>query len=70
MPVTRRCPYCRPAWLYGLRSRPLRRLVAFLWPPHIIGPDYGPPYSDGLCPAAAARENAKLDRQAKRRNTP
>lgn len=56
--MTRRCVYCCPRWTWGLRWRPLRRLARAIWPPHIIGPDSGPPYTDGLCAKAAAAHEA------------
>lgn len=63
-PVTRRCVYCRPSWTWGVRrwSR-LGRLYDFIWPPHVIGKDYGPPYTDGLCEKAERRELARIRRK-------
>lgn len=39
------------------------RLVAFFWPAHIIGPDYGSVhgYTDGMCEVASAKINGRLD---------
>jgi len=59
--LTKRCLYCRPQWTYGIQNKVLRRMVAFIWPPHFYGGDginYRPPYSDGMCPAAAAFQKA------------
>lgn len=58
-PVTRRCVYCRPRWTWGVRRWSLLgRLYDFIWPPHVMGPDYGPPYTDGLCDEAVRRMEA------------
>jgi len=55
-PVTRRCVYCRPRWTWGVRRWSLLgRIYAFLWPHHVIGIDYGPPYTDGMCDEAVRR---------------
>jgi len=53
--MTHRCVYCRPTWTFGIRSRLLRKLVALIWPPHIIGEDHGAPYTDGICHLVEAR---------------
>ena len=58
-PVTRRCVYCRPRWTWGVRRWSLLgRIYSFLWPHHVIGHDYGPPYTDGMCDKAVHRMEA------------
>jgi hypothetical protein len=54
--LTRRCVYCRPKWTWGIRPSSMAgRIIAAIWPPHILGPDNGPPYTDGCCGKATAR---------------
>ncbi|MDT8287409.1 MAG: hypothetical protein RQ748_09890 [Elusimicrobiales bacterium] len=57
---TVRCCYCCPRWTYGLRRVPVvGRLIKKLWPPHILGVDYGPPYTDRAC--VRAEKNLKAE---------
>jgi hypothetical protein len=60
-PLTKRCKYCRPRWTFGISNKTARRIVEAIWPAHIIGPDYGAPYTDGMCSAAVKRENDAMD---------
>lgn len=61
--MIKRCQYCRPRWTYGLTPYSiLGRIVALLWPPHVYGGNGTGEFTDGLCPKAAQRENAELDR--------
>ena len=56
--MTRRCCYCRPRWTWGIRSRILRKIVAAIWPPHLLSPDDGEGYTDGMCHKALAKYEA------------
>lgn len=61
--LTRRCVYCRPTWTYGIRPASLLgRIIARLWPPHIMGHDYGPPCTDGACWRGLRRHEAEIRR--------
>ena len=64
-PVTRRCVYCRPRCTWGVRRWSLLgRLYDIVWPPHVMGHDYGPPYTDGICPAASRKLDLWLEARA------
>ena len=63
-PQSLRCKWCRPRWTYDIKSWTLAgRLVAFFWPAHIIGADYGSVYgyTDGICAAAEIEINRRVD---------
>lgn len=63
-PRSLRCKWCRPVWSYGIRPWTLLgRVVAFFWPAHVIGSDYGSVhgYTDVMCTIASAKINGRLD---------
>ena len=48
-----------------MKQKPLTRRCLFCGKPHIIGKDYGAPYTDGLCDKAAEKMNAEISAKEK-----